>query len=145
MKKVVFFAALLLILALAAPATAATWLELSKAGAQCIGASADGARFLMVDEAGMLKEEGECALLPLGISSDGLRALCIELKSASLLWIDLNTLEVKTVPTDEDFGALYAEKNAEYRPVMTLSMLGWNGGDVLAGPTAPAGCALTLG
>ncbi|NLF26869.1 MAG: hypothetical protein GX592_03150 [Clostridiales bacterium] len=47
--------------------------------------------------------------------------------------------------TDAELRALCLEKNAEYRAVLSISTLGWNGNNLLAGAGVPTGCALRLG
>lgn len=99
----------------------------------------------VLDEVGSLAVKAECVLLPLGLSRDESSVLLVEMDSASLLQMRLDTLEVRTLLTYEDMKALYAQKSIAYdAPLFSLSTLGWNGANLLAGWGLPPRCALSL-
>jgi hypothetical protein len=96
-----------------------------------------------VDELGYPLSEVR-ALVPLGIAADGARLLLYDTESAHLLALDLQTLEADILMTNVQLEALYDEKEAEHRFLMHLTMLSWNGGDLLCGRSNPGGCALQI-
>ncbi len=71
-----------------------------------------------------------CVLFPIGLSGDGAVALLVELKSASLLRMDLQTLAVAPVLTNAQMSGLLGDRE-DFKPMIALTSLGYNGGQLL--------------
>jgi len=113
------------------------------------GADEARAREVEIDE--VLSAEGElavdapCMLLPVGLSGDGRSALVLEMKSVSLIAIDLETLDARVVADDGGMAELFREKQLKYQHLTTVSCLRWNGGSLLIGRTCAPGCVIDIG
>ncbi len=95
-----------------------------------------------VGENGELTSPLAYPLMPLGFSADRQDLLLVDIKSAGLIKMNLDTFEITRLIGDEELRALFG--NAQYRSMITLTALGYNGGKLLTGWRLPRGCALYL-
>lgn len=83
-------------------------------------------------------------MFPLGLSADGAQLLIYDMDTSYLLALDLKTLEADVVLTDAELTALYDEQDVRSRFAMHMTMLAWNGENLLCGRTNPGGYALEI-